>query len=260
MLYLLCVCGVPQEEVALGAGQTYEVMQVSPFELLVRLQAVDRDWDEKERLYRSVKQQLSGRSDLARRRSAQSRLSGELSVTNSKLRDGELQLESLQERAKKVEAELYGGRVRSPKELDNLRKEGEHLRRRISQLEDRVLLGLTRADELEEAARKGEEELRGFEVRWNQEQQSLAEQYEALRTSLVEIRERREELRSQLGRGELGLYDELRTRKAGMALSPMRDRICQTCRVTVPTHKAQMVESRGAIVTCEGCGRILYLG
>jgi len=63
-----------------------------------------------------------------------------------------------------------------------------------------------------------------------------------------------------LGRAELRFYDQLRAKKAGMALSPMKDRVCQTCRVTVPTCKAQMVESRQAIVTCEGCGRILYLG
>jgi predicted nucleic acid-binding Zn-ribbon protein len=233
---------------------------MSPFELLVRLQGVDRDWDEKARLYESVKKQLADQSELVSRRTAHGRLADELSATRGALRDGELALDSLHERVRKVEAELYSGRVRSPKELENLRKDSEHLRRRISQLEDRVLLAMTQVDELEEAARQGEQELRAFEVEWQETRRSLATQHEALRTSLRQLQQMREELRGQLGRAELGLYDELRAKKAGMALSPVKDRVCQTCRVTVPTYKARMVESRRAIVTCEGCGRILYGG
>lgn len=233
---------------------------MSPFELLVRLQGVDRDWDEKARLYESVKKQLADQSELVSRRTAHGRLADELSATRGALRDGELALDSLHERVRKVEAELYSGRVRSPKELENLRKDSEHLRRRISQLEDRVLLAMTQVDELEEAARQGEQELRAFEVEWQETRRSLATQHEALRTSLRQLQQMREELRGQLGRAELGLYDELRAKKAGMALSLVKDGICQTCRVTVPTYKARMVESRRAIVTCEGCGRILYGG
>jgi len=233
---------------------------MSPFELLVRLQGVDRDWDEKARLYESVKKQLADQSELVSRRTAHGRLADELSATRGDLRDGELALDSLHERVRKVEAELYSGRVRSPKELENLRKDSEHLRRRFSQLEDRVLLAMTQVDELEEAARQREQELRAFEVEWQETRRSLATQHEALRTSLRQLQQMREELRGQLGRAELGLYDELRAKKAGMALSPVKDRVCQTCRVTVPTYKARMVESRRAIVTCEGCGRILYGG
>lgn len=233
---------------------------MSPFELLVRLQSVDRDWDEKARLYESVKKQLADQSELVSRRTAHGRLADELSATRGDLRDGELALDSLHERVRKVEAELYSGRVRSPKELENLRKDSEHLRRRISQLEDRVLLAMTQVDELEEAARQGEQELRAFEVEWQETRRSLATQHEALRTSLRQLQQMREELRGQLGRAELGLYDELRAKKAGMALSLVKDGICQTCRVTVPTYKARMVESRRGIVTCEGCGRILYGG
>lgn len=233
---------------------------MSPFELLVRLQGVDRDWDEKARLYESVKKQLADQSELVSRRTAHGRLADELSATRGDLRDGELALDSLHERVRKVEAELYSGRVRSPKELENLRKDSEHLRRRISQLEDRVLLAMTQVDELEEAARQGEQELRAFEVEWQETRRSFATQHEALRTSLKQLQQMREELRGQLGRAELGLYDELRAKKAGMALSLVKDGVCQTCRVTVPTYKARMVESRRAIVTCEGCGRILYGG
>jgi len=233
---------------------------MSPLELLVRLQGVNRDWDEKAQLYESVKKQLADQSELVSRRATHGRLADELSATRGGLRDSELALDSLHERARKVEAELYGGHIRSPKELENLRKDGEQLRGRISQLEDQVLLAMTQVDELEEAARQGEQELRAFEAEWQEMRRSLATQHEALRTSLRQLQQVRAELRGQLGRAELGLYDELRAKKAGMALSPMKHGICQTCRVTVPTYKAQVVESRRAVVTCEGCGRILYGG
>jgi len=235
-------------------------VDTNPLGLLLRLQAIDRDFDEKARLYESVKQQIVDRSELTNRRRAHGRLADELSTTKGKLRDSELELDGLQERARKVKADLYSGRIRSPKELENLHRDSEYLRRRVSQLEDRVLLALTQADDLEETAKQSGEDLRTFETEWQQTHQSLMVQYETLRTRLKQLQQTRGELRGQLGRAELGLYDELRAKKAGIALSPMRDRVCQTCRVRVPTHKAQMVRSRQGIVACEGCGRILYPG
>lgn len=231
---------------------------MKPIELLRRLQAGDHEWDEKARLYQSVKQRLSDRSELEDTRGTQRQSAEKLANAQSQLRDGELRLESLQEKTRGVEADLYSGRIRSPRELENLRKDSVQLRRQLSGLEDRVLLRMAEVDELESAASRGEEELGAFERRWADEQEALAAQYAALRGRLRELQEIRAQLRGSMGLGELRLYDELRAKKGGMALSPMKAGICQTCRVRLPSYKVQVVEAGEAVVTCEGCGRIVY--
>jgi len=237
-----------------------EVRLMSLLDVLCQLQAVDREWGEKARLYRSVEGRLSDGSELKAKREAQQRRAEGLAAEWVELRDAELELSGLQAKAQKVETDLYGGRIRAPRELENLRRDSEYLQRRVSEVEDRVLIGLTGVDELEAAARSGEEELSSFEAASADEHESLTVQYKELRSRLRKLQSAREELRRALGRAELALYDELRNKKRGTSLSPVRNGVCQMCRVTVPSYKAELTQAGDTVVTCEGCGRILYPG
>lgn len=225
---------------------------------LYRLQRVDQEWDEKAKLYQSVAQQLNDASELNARREAQQQRLRTLAETQSRLQDGELELESLQQKAAQIEDDLYSGRIRSPRELESLRQDGEYHRRRISELEDRVLELMGEVETLEAAAQQGQEALDAFEARWAETHRALIEQYKELRARLQALQAAREQLRGQLGRSELALYDELRRSKGGQALAPAREGICQVCRVMVPSFKAQVLQRGDTVVTCEGCGRILY--
>lgn len=226
--------------------------------LLIQLQAVDQEWDEKSQLYQAAKQQLADQSELERRRQTQHHLSERLSIARGKLRDAELELASLQQKAKETENTLYGGKVRAPKELESLHRDLEHLRKRIAQLEDQILLAMTEVDELEAATERGQQELVAFESHWAHERESLSKQVETWRVRLKQLQEERARLRSTLGRAELALYDELRAKKAGLALAAMQNGICQICHVVIPSHKVRIAETGESLVTCDGCGRILY--
>ncbi|OGO05327.1 MAG: hypothetical protein A2Y73_06255 [Chloroflexi bacterium RBG_13_56_8] len=230
---------------------------MNPIDVLCRLQKADHEWDEKAQLYQNLRQRLADQSDLDLARNRQRECAESLAKTKSRLRDNELKLESLQSKVKDVEKDLYSGRIHAPKDLENLRKDSLYLRQQASELEDQVLLGLTEADELETATRQAEEELRNYERKWAEEQQELQGQYTELRTQLHALQKARSQLRGDLGQSELRLYDALRAQKGGLAISPMKENICQTCRVRVPTYKARIVEAGEGVITCEGCGRIL---
>ena len=225
---------------------------------LRQLQAIDREWDEKGLLYRSVRQRLSDQSELEAKRKAQHRRVEELSALRGQLHDLELKLSGLQEKAKQVETDLYSGRITSPRELENLRQDSDYLKKRVSGLEDQALMIMTEVDDLEVATQHGEEALRTFETQWAQDHESLIAQYKDSRARLQQLQSSREQLRATLERADLALYDELRDRKGGIALAPAKNGLCQTCRVTVPSYKAKLVEAGETAETCEGCGRILY--
>ncbi len=227
---------------------------------LWRLQTVDQEWDEKAKLYQDVRQEIADASELEQKRQALRQLAEKLSAMRGGLRDGELELASLQEKARQVDADLYGGRISSPKELENLRQDEEQVKKRISKLEDQVLVAMTTVDDLEASVARDNEELLVFEEKRSVRHKELVVQYGELRARLQQIKTDREKLRSDLGRAELSLYDELRRTKGGVALAPVRDSVCQVCRVTVPSHKVRIAEKGDAVATCEGCGRILCQG
>lgn len=226
---------------------------------LIQLDAVDREWDDKGRLYQAVRQRLADQTALTERRQAQQSREAELHQQRGAMRDAELALAALQEKARQTEDALYSGRVLAPRELDNLRREAELLQRRLAETEERLLELMQAVDDLQAAVACGAEELATFEARWASEQESDLALYQELRSRLQALQERRAALREEIEPRTLALYDSLRRSKGGMALAAMSGGVCQVCRVAAPSAKAQLVE-RGdeSVVLCNGCGRILY--
>ncbi len=231
---------------------------MSSIQTLCRLQAVDQEWTEKGHRYQQIKARLADQSELEERRAAHERNTAQLLHERAALRDAELELGSLSTKAKAVDKALYEGGTMAPRELEAMRQNSEHLKRRISVLEDQVLAGMARVEELDATVAREGRDLQAFEATFAQEREALMAQYAELRSRLQALRAERETLRGNLAAPELGLYDELRAKKGGQALAPLKDGVCQMCHVTLPWHKAHSVETEGGVVTCEGCGRILY--
>ena len=229
-------------------------------EALCQLNALDQEWDEKGRLYQAVRQRLADQSPLESARKAQQDRRTALSQKRGALRDGELELNALQEKARQTEESLYSGRITSPRELENLRRDFEYLKQRIAQLEENLLNLMGAVETLEHETAQGEAELAAFEAHWAAEREADAALYQELRTRLQALQQEREALRGQIDANALATYDALRRSKGGLPLAPMRDSTCQICRVAVPIKKAQLVERQEGLILCEGCGRILYQG
>lgn len=222
------------------------------------LQVVDLEWDSKARRYQTLRANLSDQSELASRRSQRQALQAELAAAKSSLRNAELELAGLQQKAHAVEKELYSGRNIAPKELDNQRRDSMQLKQRIGALEEHVLELMSQVEDLEARDRDMDAELLTYEREAAALREQQTEEYAQLRLRLKALQETRDRLRGTLGRADLALYDELRSKKSGTALAPLVDGVCQICHVTVPTSKVSLVEAGEQVATCEGCGRILY--
>jgi len=227
-------------------------------DLLLRLQSLDQEWDEKARRLQAVRAALEDQSALDALREAQADRERALASTRARLHSDELELASLRQKSRETQEALYSGRVRSPREVDGLRQGAEQLQRQIGALEDRALEEMASIEELEPAVESGARDLKQAEEQREAERGILLKEYESLRVRLQELRSLRSQVRAQCEASDLALYDQLRAQKAGMALAPVRDGRCQICRVSVPLEKAHLAEQGSAVVTCDGCGRILY--
>jgi predicted nucleic acid-binding Zn-ribbon protein len=226
--------------------------------MLRELQAIDQEWAEKGRIYQDARAQLGDQTELQAIRDAHQAREKDLVTSRTNLRNAELELDTLQEHVRRIHADLYGGNIRSPRELENLRQESMQLAQRIDRLEEQTLADMSRVDDLQTEVEASREALREYEARRISENETLTSRYRELHARLQGLQRRREEIRATLSRSDLGFYDELRVRKGGAVLSPMKDNICQTCRVKVPSNKVQVVRTGETAIACEGCGRILY--
>jgi uncharacterized protein len=233
---------------------------MSRVQILVQLHQVDQEWDEKARRYQAVRAELEPDAALAALRESERGRAAHLERMRADLNDAELELEGLRRKVQEAQDALYGGRVRNSREVDNLRQGAEQLRERISQLEDRALAVITEIEEIEAAAVDGGREVAALERQHAESRPALVAEYQGLRARLQELKATRDTLRGQMPRGDLALYDQLRAQKGGVALAPLKGGLCQICRVSLPSYKVQMVEQCAEVVTCEGCGRILYRG
>jgi uncharacterized protein len=233
---------------------------MSRAQTLLQLHRIDQEWNEKARRYQVVRAELEPDATLSALREVDRDRAARLRQMRSELDDAELELAGLRRKAQEAQEALYSGRVRSPREVENLRQGAEQLREHISDLEDRALNLITEIEEMEALATEGESEITSLEQAHAESRPALMAEYQVLRARLQELKAARDSVRSEVPRGDLALYDQLRAQKGGVAMAPLKDGLCQVCRVSLPSYKVQMVEQGTEVVTCEGCGRILYRG
>jgi len=226
---------------------------------LLALQAADQEWDEKGRRYQVLRRLLADQSELQALQEACRQIKQDLAASHVKLRNSELEMASLQSKQREVQDALYGGRVRVPKDLETLQKESQILQQRLNKMEEEILNLMALVEEYEAQEKTRASALRVFQEHSVTEHEAQTAEYSELRTRLKAVQELRDRLRCSINRGDLALYDELRSKKNGMVLAPMTESSCQICRVSVPVRKAELVASGDEVITCEGCGRILYL-
>ncbi len=71
------------------------------------------------------------------------------------------------------------------------------------------------------------------------------------------LRKAREELVQKIGKPLLSKYERLRARYK-RAIVPVKEDTCLGCFMRLPTYLITHKDKHNQIITCEGCGRILY--
>jgi len=59
---------------------------------------------------------------------------------------------------------------------------------------------------------------------------------------------------------DLGLYEQLRKSRNGVAVAKISSRACAACGTTLTAAVIQTTQTTGQLVRCPNCGRILYPG
>ncbi len=170
----------------------------------------------------------------------------------------EAQGKRIAERLAHAQAQLYGGRVRDPRELQNAERDVQQLQRQQSQAEDALLEALIAAENAAEAVEQRRAALASLAADWEATQARLLSEQARLREQLPAAQARQVATRRAVPPDLLTYYDNLRARRGGRAVAALDGDMCSACRVAVPATVLEAARYGTELVTCGNCGRLLW--
>lgn len=183
---------------------------------------------------------------------------GEAKSLSGELTDLELKQKGIDDKIKKFEKELYGGKVVNPREVESINREIAMLKRQRGETDVRILElweivppAKAKADE----SQKKIDELKG---QLKQFQKGVLETKTKLEQEFKSASAQRAPLATGIPAGLLAKYDSIRNRHGGIGMARIQNNgSCGSCGTRLPTKVIEDVKD-DRTVTCESCHRILY--
>jgi uncharacterized protein len=151
---------------------------------------------------------------------------------------------------------LYSGRIKNPKELQNLQRELEILQAQCDPLEEKDLNLMEKIEAWQTIVKQRAAELAIAETTWQDEQACLLHEIEAAKQVLAELRVKHDQLLPNLPAADLKLYTQTK-QMHGQAVARVVQGTCGKCRLNLSSAENQRVHS-GQTVSCSSCGRLLF--
>ncbi len=174
-------------------------------------------------------------------------------------RGEELEADSVRQKVTDIEDKLYGGSVKSVRELESGQKEVLFIKEQLGKLDEQLLETMMVFEEAQARLKSMEGALAQAEKGWKTRQGELSRERHTLEATLPSLQARRQDFVSRVGQRDLVLYEGLRSSKAGQAIAKVERGLCRGCRMALPTHQLQRARLGRETVLCNSCGRILFV-
>lgn len=150
--------------------------------------------------------------------------------------------------------------IKSNKEYKAALKEIDDLTREKSKLEDKAIEIMEQLDSLSEEFEAKKEEREKFVEEIKQEKEQILKEIGVWEKALRTLNKKRGEFCKNVRDDLLRKYDFIRERKAGLALSPVYNGVCQVCHMEIPPQRYNELIKGERLLDCPNCHRIIYWG
>lgn len=230
---------------------------MNPAHSLYRIQRVDRKLHAQRQRAKEIDAELGSNEAVQRAEQAMRAIEQQLRPQEARANDLNLEIQTIATQRKQFSAQLYGGGVSNPKELQDIEHKIEALARRQSELETAMLETMMAVDELKLQYDAAVAHLAQVEAAHTSEHGALQEERQQVRTEIRKLKAQREKLVAETDAEALALYDEMWRPKQGRPVAVMEGDRCTHCGVSQTEVAAQRVRRGQEIVFCTNCGRIL---
>ena len=173
-----------------------------------------------------------------------------------KLAEAEVQKQRI--KIEQTDASLYGGHVHNPKELQDLQKDVASLKRHLETLEERELEAMILVESAEKERQLAQIELERVKSSRGDQNRDLTKESESLHKDRERLASERGAVTGNLASQLVGIYDQLRQQRRGIAVTTLSDGSCAACGTTLTQSQQQSARSTSQLFYCPTCSRILY--
>ncbi|MGB8214589.1 MAG: hypothetical protein WCE68_13610 [Anaerolineales bacterium] len=227
---------------------------------LYRLQQVDSQIDHLQTRLQAIQKSLDDDVELRN-------LNDFIQAAETRCQTAELGLKQAEEivqgqhiKIEQTQSSLYGAKSHSPKELLDLQNDLAALKRHLATLEDHQIEAMMECEAAEAGLQSAREKYGTARDIRLKENKGLHQEQETLKNDLERFFVERNVIARAVPPAEIGLYDQLRQQRRGIAVAVISDNSCGACGSTLSLAQMQSARSSGQMALCPSCGRILYGG
>jgi len=175
----------------------------------------------------------------------------------------EIDIKGREEQVKKYTAQMYD--VKTNKEYTALKDEIERAKGENQKQEERLLQIMIREDELRSAAGRRATDLAALESEVKKTEEEVKAELDACSALKADLEAKRAEKRDVMGASLLRRYERIREARGGSPLARIIEApggaevACSECHMTIRPQIIVEVHKQEELVSCESCGRILYI-
>lgn len=225
---------------------------------LYRLQKLDTQIDRVEKRLNEIDQALSDDRRVKKAQLVLNKAQDTAQIAKAELKKIEDQVGDTRLKRKTSQASLFSGKIKNPKDLQDLQMESEALARYIEKLEDQQLEAMIASESADETLENAEKALLQAKGTAAEENAALLGEKTALEEDLNKARREKSAALQSVSETNLALYEKLRKTKRGTAVTSITDNGCSVCGQALPPANIQAVRTASELVFCPSCGRILF--
>lgn len=227
---------------------------------LMRLQTIDSQITNTHNRIDEIEKALREKNELIKSETAVIEAEKRLADSKKLLNQTEKNVRDQQLKIEQTDSALYGGKIRNPKELQDLHNEAAALRRYLSVLEDRQIEAMISLEDAENKHQSVKSKNEIIKNKLHAKNVILSKEYSQINIDLNRLKLERDVVIHTLERNDLEEYEKLRKNRRGIAVTPIVDTTCGACGTTLTPAIRQSAQSPTQIVQCPSCRRILYPG
>jgi len=167
----------------------------------------------------------------------------------------ETELGSFKEQLKKYEAQLY--QVKTNKEYDAIANETENVKKKINDLENKIIESVEEAENLTKSNEEIQTEIEKLTSDFEDNNVALQEKISSSSEEENLLKHEREIVEKKLTIQQIKAYQRIRSAKKGMAVAYCNGGVCSGCYSFIPPQKVVEIRSMKRLFHCESCGRIM---
>ena len=225
---------------------------------LYRLQQIDSQLDRVQARLQAIQQILEDDTELRLVKEKAQEAETQCQVAEKTLKQADTEIQNQHVKIEQIESSLYVKSNHSPKELQDLQNDVAALKRHRATLEDHMLEAMQASETAEVKRQASQADLSAAQNRRKEQNKELQEEQNALRNDAERLSTERNAVAGPIPAAELGIYDQLRQQRRGVAVAVISEKSCSACGSSLSAAQIQLARGSGSIALCPSCGRILY--